>query len=233
VQEGNRLQRQFAKSTYGLDRSPRASRMSIALVLFDMNDVLCRYDRATRIAQLAAITGREPEAIETAIWDSGYEDSADVGAMTADAYLWGFGERIGHPLALGDWVRTLRASMTPLPTALALAQQVGQTVRIAALTNNNFLVAREIAAIFPAIPPIFGSAFSVSAEFGARKPDPEVYRRCIARHGISADATLFVDDSAANVAGAEAAGLMAHRYTTVEALSDLLRQHRLLPSDRP
>ena len=203
--------------------------MSISLVLFDMNDVLCRYDRVARIARLAAITGRESDVIDAAIWGSGYEDSADIGTMGADDYLCGFGERIGCSLTLGDWVESLRGSMTPVLAALALAQQVGRTVRIAALTNNNFLVAREIATIFPAIPAIFGSAFNVSAEFGARKPDPEVYRRCIARHGVRGASTLFIDDSAANVAGAEAAGLLAYRHTSVEALADLLRQYGLLP----
>lgn len=206
--------------------------MSISLVLFDMNDVLCRYDRAARIAGLSTIAGREPEVIKAAIWDSGYEDSADIGAMGADDYLSGFGERIGYGLTLNEWVGSLRGSMTPLPAALALAQQVGRTARIAALTNNNFLVAREIGAIFPTMPLIFGSAFNVSAEFGARKPDPEVYRRCIARHDVQPAATLFIDDNAANVAGAEAAGLLAYRHTSVEALAGLLRQHGLLPGTR-
>src|SRR4051812_28609843 len=113
----------------------------IALVLFDMNDVLCRYDRAVRIAGLAALAGRDPETIEAAIWGSGYEDSADTGAIGADDYLSGFGERIGYPLTLGDWLSTLRASMTPLPAALALARRVGRSVQVAALTNNNLLVA--------------------------------------------------------------------------------------------
>ncbi|WP_413989064.1 HAD family hydrolase [Labrys okinawensis] len=207
--------------------------MSISLILFDMNDVLCHYDRAARIAGLAAIAGREPEAIEEAIWASGYEDSADIGAMGADDYLRGFGERIGYRLTLGDWVGTLRGSITPLLEAIALAQQVRQTVRIAALTNNNFLVAREIATIFPAVPAIFGSAFNVSAEFGARKPDPEIYRRCIARHQVQAAATLFIDDSVANVAGAEAVGLLAHRHTSMTALTDLLLHYGILPAVRP
>jgi FMN phosphatase YigB (HAD superfamily) len=200
----------------------------IALVLFDMNDVLCRYDRAVRVAGLAVVAGREPETIEAAIWGSGYEDSGDTGAMGADEYLSGFGERIGYPLTLGDWLATLRASMTPLPAALALARRVGRKARIAVLTNNNLLVAREIAGIFPAIPAIFGRAFHVSAEFGVRKPDPEAYRRCVARLGTPPEATLFVDDSRKNVAGAEAAGLLAHRHTTVEALADLFRRHGLL-----
>jgi len=204
--------------------------MAIALVLFDMNDVLCRYDRAARIAGLAAITERDPEAIEAAIWGSGFEDSADAGTLGADDYLQGFGARIGHPLTLGAWAGALREAMTPLPAALALAQAAGRKARIAVLTNNNFLIAREIAAVFPDIPRIFGKAFHVSAEFGVRKPDPEVYRRCVARLGLPAAATLFVDDSAVNVAGAEAAGLSAHLHSTVEALTERLRREGLLPA---
>jgi glucose-1-phosphatase len=196
----------------------------IALVLFDMNDVLCHYDRAVRITELAKLAGREPDDIETAIWRSGYEDRADAGAFGADEYLRGFGERIGTALTAGDWIAALRASVTPIPEALALAEKLARTRRVAVLTNNNLLVAREIAKIFPAIPQIFGAAFHVSAEFCARKPDPEVYRRCAARLGIPTSEVLFVDDSPANVAGAEAAGMLAHRHATPGTLAERLGQ---------
>jgi putative hydrolase of the HAD superfamily len=196
----------------------------IALVLFDMNDVLCRYDRAVRIAELANLAGREPDDIETAIWRSGYEDRADAGEFGADEYLRGFGERIGTALTARDWVAALRASVTPHPEALALAEELARTIRVAVLTNNNLLVAREIANIFPAIPAVFGSAFHVSAEFCARKPDPEVYRRCASRLGVPTSEILFVDDSPANVTGAEAAGMLAHRHTALETLAARLRQ---------
>ena len=200
----------------------------VGLVLFDMNDVLCRYDRARRIAGLAALTGREPETIETAIWRSGYEDSADAGTLGADDYLRGFGERIEYPLKLSDWIATLKASITPLPRILALAPEVKRVASVSVLTNNNLLLAREIAAIFPAMSVIFGSTFHVSAEFGVRKPNPEVYRRCVARLGISASRTLFIDDSSSNVAGAEAAGLLTHQYVTRDAFVEVLQRYGLL-----
>jgi len=197
----------------------------VTLVLFDMNDVLCRYDRSVRIAGLAALTGRKPTTIETAIWSSGYEDSADTGGLGADDYLRGFGERIGYPLSLSEWIATLQDSITPLQQMLALAKRLTLVSSVSVLTNNNFLLAREIATIFPAVSSIFGSSFHVSAEFGARKPEPEVYQRCVARLGVTAASTLFVDDSPANVAGAEAAGLLAHQFTTIEALAELLARY--------
>jgi putative hydrolase of the HAD superfamily len=46
-----------------------------------------------------------------------------------------------------------------------------------------------------------------SSEEGVRKPDPEIYLRTAARLGVAPEACAFLDDSPANVAGAEAAGM--------------------------
>ena len=200
----------------------------ITTVLFDMNDVLCRYDRAARIARLAEACGQPPAFIETAIWGSGYEDLGDIGAMDAGAYLKGFAERLGSALTLAQWTEALRAAVTPLPEALALAATTGRAAQVAVLTNNNLLVKREIDAIFPELRPIFGRNFLVSAEFRARKPDPEVYRRCLARLGAAPDESLFVDDSAKNVAGAERAGLTGHLYLSAGALAEALKSAGLM-----
>lgn len=52
---------------------------SLKLVLFDMEEVLSRYDRATRIARLSHITGKTLEAACHAIWGSGLEACVDAG----------------------------------------------------------------------------------------------------------------------------------------------------------
>ena len=201
----------------------------ISTVLFDMNDVLCRYDRELRVARLARASGKSPAFVEAAIWGSGYEDLGDSGAMGAEGYLGGFAERLGGGLTLDAWTGALRAALTPLPEALALAAALGRRAVVAVLTNNNLLVAREIDAIFPELRPIFGRNIFVSAEFRARKPAPEVYRRCLARLGATPEAALFVDDSSRNVAGAEAAGLTGFLYVGADALAERLRGAGLLP----
>ncbi len=58
----------------------------------------------------------------------------------------------------------------------------------------------------------------VSAEEGLLKPEPEIYRRCLARNGLSAGACVFIDDSAGNVAAAAALGMDAIRFTGPAAL---------------
>ena len=125
--------------------------------------------------------------------------------------------------------RGAAAALTPLPETLAVAATVGGRAPVAVLTNNNLLVAREIDAIFPDLRPIFGRNIFVSAEFRARKPDPPVYRRCLARLGAAPETALFVDDSSRNVAGAERAGLSGFLYADADALAERLRGAGLLP----
>jgi len=50
------------------------------------------------------------------------------------------------------------------------------------------------------------------------KPDPAIYALAIERFGIDPAGALFIDDNPANVAGAEAAGIAAHRFENATAL---------------
>ncbi len=200
----------------------------ISTVLFDMNDVLCRYHRQARVEHLARVCGRSPAFVDQAIWGSGYEDLGDCGDMDADAYLRGFGERLGCALPARDWAAALRAAVTPMPETLALAASVGRKPRVAVLTNNNLMVKRTIAGVFPELQAVFGEHIYVSAEFRARKPAPEAYLGCLARLGAAPNETLFVDDSGKNVEGALSAGLRAHLYRSAAALADELRKEGVI-----
>ena len=203
----------------------------ITTVLFDMNDVLFRYHRGVRIKHLARISAKQAPAVEAAIWGSGFEDSGDAGAMDADAYLAGFGERLGWPVTQEEWAEALRAAVTPIPETLALASLVRRRLRVAVLTNNNLMVKRAVDAVFPELLPVFGEDFFVSAEFRARKPEPEAYLGCLARLVAAADGALFIDDSARNVAGAEGAGLRVHLYRIPAELEGALKLEGLLDVD--
>jgi putative hydrolase of the HAD superfamily len=200
----------------------------ISLILFDLNGVLYRYDRDVRIAHLAAVSGQAPEVIAAEIWASGFEDAGDAGAFDAAAYLHGFGARIGYDLPEADWVAAQQAAVTPIAETMRLLPGIRPGVTCAVLTNNNLLVARHFARVYPEVAALVGDRAFVSAAFGLRKPDPEVYRRCLGRLGVAPEASLFVDDSQANVAGARAAGLQGHDYTGPEAFEAALRGRRLL-----
>ncbi len=73
----------------------------------------------------------------------------------------------------------------------------------------------------------------VSGEEGLVKPDPAIYRLCLARNGLAAGDCIFVDDSAANVEGAQAVGIDAIRFTTPADLDlELARRGVMLSAER-
>lgn len=65
----------------------------------------------------------------------------------------------------------------------------------------------------------------VSGRVGVVKPDVKIFALLVERFDLEPATTLFIDDAAANVEGARAAGLDAVRYTTPAALrADLARR---------
>jgi putative hydrolase of the HAD superfamily len=186
--------------------------MRPSIVIFDMDDVLCRYDLGRRLRSLARMTGRTPRDIRAAIWDSGFEDDADAGAYPdADDYLAEFSRRIGHTLTRQQWIEARRQSMTPQPSMLALAAKIASQSRLALFTNNGPLARATLGDIFPEAAAVFQERY-FSYEFATKKPDPASFLRLTARLGAEPEACFFIDDKRSNVAGARMAGLGAHHF---------------------
>jgi len=89
-----------------------------------------------------------------------------------------------------------------------------------AITNFNGEVWPLTQAMFPVL-----SCFSdvvVSSVAGICKPDPAIFALALRQFGVAAGDCLFIDDVAANVAGARAAGLAGLQFTSASALRRLL-----------
>ncbi|MGU7772105.1 HAD family hydrolase [Burkholderia sp. MR1-5-21] len=197
--------------------------LPIAWVLFDMEGVLTHYDRAARVARLAALTGRPPDLIRYAIWESGLEARADAGEITPDAYLQALGDLLNCHVSRDTWLDSRHASITPNGETLALAEQVAERHPIAVLTNNSRLVTDHLDYLNPPVARLFGMHVYASASFGAAKPAAQAYLGCVGQLGARPGATLFIDDTDANVAGAVDAGLLGYRYVDAPSLADELR----------
>lgn len=192
-------------------------------VIFDMDDVLCRYDLGRRLRVLSRITGQTPRDIRAAIWDSGFEDEADTGAFPdPDDYLREFAERLGFPLSREQWVEARREAMLPWPDMLALAKSVGQQVRIAIYSNNGPLTKAALHELFPACAEIFAEHYH-SFEFGMKKPDPKSFLKLMERMGTDPARCWFIDDKKSNVTGAQMAGLQGHHFVSHGQLLPELR----------
>lgn len=183
-----------------------------------MDDVLCRYDRPVRIAHLARLSGRSPGEVEAAIWEFGFELSADRGQIGGQDYLDATGARLGCTLRLEDWITARRASMTAFPEMFRLVAQLRRRYRVAVLTNNVDLVALHADTLLPGIVEAFGADIYASGALKLAKPDPEVFRAMATRLGVAPEESFFVDDLTENIDGAREAGMTAHHFSGIGGL---------------
>lgn len=192
--------------------------MRPAIIIFDMDDVLCRYDLGRRLRALSRLTGQTPRDIRAAVWDSGFEDAADTGAYPdPDDYLAEFGRRAGRPLTRQEWIAARREAMTPWPDMLDLARVLGRQTRLALFTNNGPLTRAELGSLFPEVTEIFVERH-FSCDLGIKKPDPASFRMVADRLGVAPGHCWFIDDKKSNVTGARMAGMSAHLFRTHAAL---------------
>lgn len=199
-----------------------------ALVIFDMDDVLCDYDFAVRMAHMAAATGLSAQQVEDAIFTSGWDQQADEGRHDADAYLAGCVERLGVPLSEAQWLAARQASITPYADVLAMAARVADKTKIAMLTNNGPLLHKHFQVFFPEAADLFGDAAYFSGTLGLAKPEPAAFRAVAEKMSADPAEALFIDDTADYIEGATEAGLMTHHFRTAEELRTDLEARGLL-----
>ena len=203
---------------------PAAPCPPVRLVIFDMDDVLLRYDVEARRVAMGALAGLSGDDVERLVWTSGIEDDSDIGRLTPDAYLAAIAAALGVPFSRDEWLRTRAGAMMLDPQAVALAGMVRESTRVALLTNNGHIMKEHFDALVPELRTLFGPAMHVAADFGTKKPDPSIYRSVAALHGVEPAQAVMIDDKPANVAGAVAAGLRAHHFQDAEGLAAFLRE---------
>ncbi len=204
--------------------------MATTHLLIDLAGVLARFDHAPRLAALARLSGVEEPEVETHLYASGFVDLADEGAVDADGVRRGLRERLGGLADADDadldaaWM----AAFAPDEEALAVIDAVRPPLVVALLSNNDALVADLLGEHLPEVARRLDAAF-LSGALGVVKPEPEAFAAALELLGVAAAAVLFVDDSAANVEGARAAGLDAVLFTGPGALRAALAERGLSP----
>ncbi|HEX6352554.1 HAD family phosphatase [Actinophytocola sp.] len=156
--------------------------------------------------------------------------SLERGAMSIPVFERLFAAAIrttdGHVVEPKGLVSRFHASVRmddAMEDLLARARQHG--VHTAVLSNSwNFdYDARNWSGLFDTV--------VVSGTVGMRKPEPEIYTYTAELIGVSPQACVHVDDNAANVRGAEEAGMTAIHHKTAEETSTRIYELMGWPPD--
>ena len=191
---------------------------AIDCVLFDMDGVLCDYDRDVRLEHLGKAMGTDRETARKVMYTSNIEWRADAGELAIDAYMAALSDGFGRTLTEAQWLEARQAATQVRPSMVQLGARLASRTKIAILSNNSFMMARHLRDVAGGLFPLFDGKAFVSAAFGAKKPEAACYTRCLAHLSLDARRTLFVDDSQENVDGARAAGVEAHLFVDEPSL---------------
>ncbi len=196
------------------------------LFIFDMDDVLYRYDWRKRMAGLTELTGLELAELRRRWWHDRGEFAAEAGVYrTAEEYLDALQAAMRVPIPEHEWVRIRGSAMTPDAAAIDAVRRAAELGRVTLLTNNGALLGKHIATLAPELVEVFGREhLFTSAHYGARKPDPEVFERVLAAYGATAEETFFADDLLENIEGAATLGITAHLFTSAERLRHAIEE---------
>ena len=193
------------------------------LYLFDFDKTLYGYDFLHRLPALSRASGVSQYALASRWWAAGFEARAEAGEWPdADSYLAQFCAVTGAHITLAEWQDARLAAMTRWEGSVAALRRCAELGTVSLLSNNPSIFAASLDRIAPDVAEILGPNRLISCELGVRKPDPAIYERALARFGADASSTFFADDNAANVAGAAAVGITAHRFTTAELLDEAI-----------
>jgi 2-haloacid dehalogenase len=197
-------------------------------VIFDVGRVLFDWDLRHLFAKLIGDQG-ELEWFVTNIVTPEWHFQHDAGRPLAEMLPERKAEFPDHALLIDAYATRFNETIPgPVPGSLELVERLDAAgVPLFAITNFG----HEFWEAFRPTQPVFNRFrdIIVSGTEKLMKPDPAIYALAIERFGIDSAGAIFIDDNAANVAGAEAAGIAGHLFTGAAMLERDLVARGYLP----
>ena len=186
-------------------------------VIFEVGRVLFDWDLRHLFAKLIA-DRQELEWFVTNVVTPEWHFQHDAGRPLAEMVPELKAEFPGHDLLIDAYAARFNETIPgPVPGSLELVERLDDaSVPLFAITNFG----HEFWEGFRPTQPVFDRFrdIVVSGTEKMMKPDPAIYALAIERFGIDPAGALFIDDVAANVAGAESVGIAGHQFVDAETL---------------
>lgn len=188
----------------------------IRFVIFDVGGVLIRTTDHSGRKEWEARLGLPPGGAEAIVLNSQMGHRAQRGEITTEA-LWSW---VGDYLGLGDRLPQFRQDFWRGDfvdqSLVSLIRGLRRRYTLAIISNAMDSLTGTLSdfGLLEAFDLIVGSAYE-----GVMKPAPLIYERTLDRLGARPQECVFIDDSAANVAGAQALGIHAILFSPATNLA--------------
>lgn len=185
----------------------------VEAVIFDFGGVILDVDYVATTQAMRELLGEAAHLTYTQTEQSVLFDQFETGQISSETFYRRLMASAEQPVSREEIDRAWNAILGETrPERLDFLRGVARHRRSFLLSNTNALHKK---AFDPRLQRYLGderfdSLFEkayYSHLMGLRKPHPVIYRYICRHHGLRPERTLFIDDSIANIKGAEAAGL--------------------------
>ncbi|HSC87936.1 MAG TPA: HAD family phosphatase [Polyangiaceae bacterium] len=190
---------------------------SLDAIIFDLGGVLLDLDPAASVSALSRLYGSDASVLYTQQKQVGLFDRFERGEISPTDFRSGLGALLGAVQQPSDLAidEAWNAMILDFPAAkLDLLVRLRGLTRTFLLSNTNAIHLERFLADYAerhssSHGPWEGlfEQTHYSHVLGLRKPEPRVYERVLAIHGLEAGRCLFIDDNAHNIEAARGLGL--------------------------
>jgi glucose-1-phosphatase len=197
--------------------SSRSNQSELPILVFDLGGVLCEFSPRRRLAALGDASGLAPDEVRQLLEDCRLIHLADRGHLDQDGEYRLATSVLGLDCDYPTYRSLWCSALEPNGDVIAVARGLHDSYRTAILTNNGPVLLDALNHDLQMVGKEFDDLF-VSATFGAIKPAEDVFRGVERVLGVPPERLILIDDSQANVAGAERRGWRGIQFTSVPAL---------------
>jgi glucose-1-phosphatase len=197
-------------------------------IIFDLGKVLITSDWERTQDRLAECTGKPRQEIDQYFSNCPHAHDLWVGRLSKRRFFDTVAKDLGFKGAYGEFALIWSDSIMPIEPMISLANSLkGHMLRLV-LSNTNPIAIDYLLEHYSFLKDLDGHIFSY--EVGLLKPDAAIYEHALAKYGLTAERTIFVDDNADYVEGARRVGLRTiHFQNPKQAYAELAKLGVFLP----
>lgn len=187
-------------------------------IMFDLGVVLLHLDYGPAIQRALPLC--DPRRVEhsgsflSLLGRTPIVDAYERGEMSDRAFFEQFVQHTGFRGTFDDFAAIWRAIFRENTPMVDLGRELARRYPVYLMTNASDL---HVPWVFDHLPRLrFFTDYAASWEMKAGKPDPVYYQRALARFGVPAQGSLFIDDRPENVEAAARLGFTCVLYQDPE-----------------
>lgn len=195
-------------------------------IFFDLGNVLLSLDTSKFIRRITSLTGLGERQLRAG-FSGDLVPKYECGLLTTEEFLLQLRGRLGVTITQDDFVDAWTCLFHEEPLiGEDLLRDLALKHPLWAISNTNKMHFDFIRTHYRFLNHFKG--WILSYEVGAAKPDPAIFRHALARAGLAAPESLFVDDQAVNVEAARALGMDVIQFMSPTQLTEELRERDLI-----